>query len=146
MFRFFHSLLRINPREVEFERRGFACTRPGIRERLEHIGRVFLQGYHAALKQDDQEALALHLNQVAPEYQGFAYEGAGMALALLDGLSPLKTRQRFLRFVAGAGRSHIFILPVGAGWAYARLPWLRRNIESRLRELDPILSSLAIDG
>jgi len=146
MFKFFHPLLKINQREVEFERRGFACSRPGIRQRLEHIGRTFLHGYHAALQQGDPELLAARLNQIAAEHRGFAYEGAGMALTLLDGLSLANKHRRFLRFVGGPGRSHIYMLYVGAGWAFARLPWMRSSIESRIRKLDPILSSLAIDG
>ena len=146
MIKFFYPLLTISPREVEFERRGFACPRPEIRQRLEHTGRMFLQGYHTALEQGDPELLAADLNRTAAEHRGFAYEGAGMALTLLDGLSLSKKHQRFLRFVSGPGKSHIYLLYVGAGWAFARLPWMRRNIESRIRKLDPIVSSLAIDG
>ena len=146
MFKFFHPFLKINRREVEFERRGFACSRPEVRQRLEQIGRMFLRGYHGALEQEDPELLAADLNQIEAEHRGFAYEGAGMALTLLDGLSLSKEHRRFLSFVSGPGKSHIYLVYVGAGWAFARLPWMRRSIESRIRKLDPIVSSLAIDG
>ena len=106
---------------MEFARRGFTCSNPDIQNRLENIGRVFLQGYSAALQErKDQSALADSLNQIMPEHRGFAYEGAAMALALLDGIG--LRRNAFLQFAAGAGKQHIFMLHVGAGWAYARTP------------------------
>src|SRR5579872_40273 len=141
-----HPLLKIDPREVEFARRGFTCSRPAIRERLEDVGRVFLQGYHAALEQGDQEHLAARLNHVGAGHEGFAYEGAAMALVLLDGMNPWKQWLRFSSFVAGPGRRHIYMLYVGAGWACARLPWLRARIESVICKLDPVLGWLVIDG
>lgn len=137
-------LLEIDRREVEFARRGFICSSPGIRNHLENIGRVFLQGYSAALGDKNQRALANRLDQIDPEQRGFAYEGAAMALALLDGIG--LRRNAFLQFAAGAGQHHIFMLYVGAGWAYARLPWMRRHIEGVLKKLHPVLRWLAIDG
>jgi hypothetical protein len=136
--------LKIDPREVEFARRGFTCSNPEIRNRLENIGRVFLQGYSAALQDKDQGALASHLDQIDREHRGFAYEGAAMALALLDGIG--LRRNAFMQFAAGAGRQHIFMLHVGAGWAYARLPWIRPRIEVVFKKLHTILRWLAIDG
>jgi hypothetical protein len=38
------------------------------------------------------------------------------------------------------------MLHVGAGWAYARLPWLRRRIEAVIRKFDPVLRWLVLDG
>jgi enediyne biosynthesis protein E3 len=140
--------LRIDRREVEFARRGFICSNPEIRDRLENIGRIFLQGYSAALEDKNQDknqsALADKLNQIMPEHRGFAYEGAAMALALLEGLG--LRRNAFLQFAGGTGKQHIFMLHVGAGWAYARLPWIRRRIEVVFKKLHPVLRWLAIDG
>src|SRR5215469_13494667 len=112
MSRILHRLLRIDARETEFERRGFICSNPAVRQRLEHIGKTFLQGYHAALEHSDQEELAHCLRQIETQYQGFAFEGAAMALALLDGLSPW-SQQRFRRFASGPGKQHIYMLHVG---------------------------------
>src|SRR5438270_60489 len=137
-------LLKINPREVEFARRGFVCSDPQIQNRLENIGRIFLQGYHAALEDSHQDALVKRLDQVELEQRGFAYEGAAMALALRDGIS--FRGPAFPRFIAGAGRQHIFMLHVGAGWAYARLPWMRRCIEAAITRFHPVLRWLVIDG
>src|SRR5947207_2211266 len=85
MSRFLHHLFKIDVREAEFVRRGFYCPRPDVRERLEHVGRTFLHGYHAALQEDNEQDLASQLSAVEAEFKGFAYEGAAMALALLDG-------------------------------------------------------------
>ena len=144
MPRFLHHLFKIDVREAEFARRGFHCPRPDVRERLEHVGQTFLRGYHAALQEDNEQNLASRLSAVETEFQGFAYEGAAMALALLDGFSPW--RKRFHHFLGGAGKPHIYMLHVGAGWAYARLPWLRRRIESAIRKFHPVLRWLVIDG
>ena len=141
---FIQRLLSIDPREVEFARRGFTCTRPETQARLENVGRVFLHGYSVALAHKDQDRLADLLNHVEPEDRGFAYEGAAMALTLLDAL--WLRRNAFLQFADGAGKRHIFMLHVGAGWAYARSPWLRRRIETVFKKLDPVLRWLVIDG
>jgi hypothetical protein len=87
--------------------------------------------------------LSKQIDSTTPnELQGFAYEGAAMALTLLDFLSPWN-RNRFKRFVEGAGSHHIYMVHVGAGWAWARL---HRNVDKALAPLDPLLGWLAMDG
>jgi len=141
---FIRRFLEINPREVEFDRRGFTCSNPKVRDHLEAIGRTFLLGYSAAMSRDDQNLLMKSLDEVQPEQRGFAYEGAAMALALRDGIA--FGGSAFSGFAKGAGRRHIYMLHVGAGWAYARLPWTRHRVERAFAKLDPILRWLAIDG
>lgn len=145
MSQLLYRLLRIDPRETLFERRGFICSKPAIRERLQHVGRSFLHGYHAALQEKNEEKLLCKLYEDEAEYQGFAFEGAAMAFALLDSLNPWK-KGRFARFAAGPGKPHIYMLHVGAGWAFARLPWLRYRMEAVIRQFHPILRWLVIDG
>ena len=77
----------ISVEEVTFARRGFNDSGRAARERLEQIGRSFLQGYHAALCDEVPEVLASKLEAVGRESCGFAYEGAAMGLTLLDQLS-----------------------------------------------------------
>src|ERR1051325_4381024 len=108
-----NKLLSIDIREVTFARRGFSRARPEIRDRLEHVGSVFLVGYHAALQLDAPEALRERLERVELEYRGFAYEGAAMALTLCDAVLPRSTR--FQEFMEGEGKRHIYMLHVGAG-------------------------------
>ena len=139
-----HRLLNIDPAEVEFSRRGFTCPDPEIRQRLENVGRVFLQGYDTALRHKDDDALAARLEQISLEHRGFAHEGAAMAITLRDRLT--FRGNAFERFAAGPGRDHIYMLHVGAGWTYARLPWLRSRIERAIGDLHPVFRWLVIDG
>lgn len=140
-----NRLLRIPVEETRVSRRGFHVRDRAVAERLESIGETFLRGYHAALADKGGAALARSLSLVDPELQGFAFEGAAMALTLLDHLSPLRHR-RFRRFLEGEGAPHIYMLHVGAGWAMARLPWLRWRVDSFVSTLDPLARWLALDG
>lgn len=139
-----NKLLSIDGSEVTFARRGFSGAKPEVQARLEHVGTIFLVGYHAALQERELEALSGRLEQVVPEFRGFAYEGAAMALALLDAIAP--GSNRLAEFMAGPGKTHIYMLHVGAGWACARLPWLRWRIETFIRKFDPVLRWLVLDG
>jgi len=139
-----NKLLSIDASEVTFARRGFPSTRTEVQDRLEHVGTTFLLGYHAALQENEPEALTGRLEQVASEYRGFAYEGAAMGLALRDGMFPGSSR--LTEFIAGPGKRHIYMLHVGAGWACARLPWLRWRIEKFICKFAPVLRWLVLDG
>jgi hypothetical protein len=103
---------------------------------------VFLGGYHAALEEVDIDRMVVRLNLIESPFQGFAYEGAAMALALLDRLSPWK-RHRIEAFLHGPGARHQYMVHVGVGWAMARLPGLGRPVG---HGLDPLLRWLVLDG
>lgn len=135
----------ISLEEVTFARRGFRVSDAKAQQRLEQIGNVFLQGYHAGLEEDAPEALALRLRAVDAELRGFAFEGAAMGLTLLDHLSLWKGK-RLPSFLNGPGAAHVYMAHVGVGWAMARLPWLRRHAEQYLTRLDPLLCWLVVDG
>jgi enediyne biosynthesis protein E3 len=135
----------ISLEEATFARRGFRVSNTRAQQRLEQIGEVFLQGYHAALEAEAPEALALRLRAVDAELRGFAFEGAAMGLTLLDHLLPWKGK-RLQIFLNGPGAAHAYMAHVGVGWAVARLPWLRRRAEQYLARLDPLLCWLAVDG
>jgi len=68
-----------------------------------------------------------------------------MGLACLDSLASRRCR-RLQRFLNGPGKSHIYMIHVGVGWAIARVPWLRRRVDKVLNRLHPILRWLALDG
>ena len=139
-----NKLLSIDVREVSFARRGFFSKKPEVRDRLEHVGIIFLVGYHAALQENKLEALTQKLEQVELECRGFAYEGAAMALALRDAMLP--DSNLLTEFMGGSGKGHTYMLHVGAGWACARLPWLRWRIEKVICKFDPVLRWLVMDG
>jgi hypothetical protein len=122
---------------------GYEDNGPAIRERLRTIGEAFLEGYHAALLDDDPERLAARIDAIVPaEFRGFACEGAGMGLAVGDCLAPWRP-PRLRRFAEGPGRHQAWIVHVGAGWAYARLPV---GVERAARRLDPAGRWFAVDG
>ena len=135
-------LFGIDESEVTFARRGFARTDPKVVARLEGVGLCFVRGYHAALNQPDPEALRADLERFDDVQRGFAYEGAGMALELLDRVTPWR-RDRLASFLAGPGDAHAYMVTIGAGWAWARLPL---RVASPPRRMDPVLGWLALDG
>lgn len=134
--------LRIRPEEVTFARRGFRFSRARVREHLERIGEVFRQGYQLALETAHWSALPARLETVELEFRGFAYEGASMAIDLVDQLRPWVPRL-FPSFLAGPAQRHLYMAHVGAGWSMARV---RLRLRHRLSQLDPVLGWLALDG
>jgi enediyne biosynthesis protein E3 len=134
--------LGISPRETMVVHRGFRCDDSDVRARIEQIGRTFVDGYHAALDDDRPDRLGPPLDAVDLEMRGFAFEGAAMALTLLDALTPWH-RTRFRTFVMGPGAAHVYMAHVGAGWAMARL---HLRVDNALARLDPLYCWLAMDG
>lgn len=135
------ALFAIAPRETASAFRRFHLGSDGIRERLEGVAGAFVRGYHAALEADPP-ALAERLDQEPAAARGWVYEGAGMALTLLDVLTGWR-QNRIGRLLAGAGDDHIYIVHVGAGWVLGRLPISPARLLARL---DPVYGWLALDG
>src|SRR5262249_7074494 len=135
-------LLRISPEEASAARRGFSISDPAMRERLERVGTTFILGYQSGFEVEAADELGSVLNSVHPEWRGFAYEGAAMALALLDCFT-LGRRERLGGFLRGPGDAHSYMVHVGAGWAIAPMPVAGRAL---LPRFDPLLKWLAIDG
>ena len=138
-------LLHIDAGEASFVRRRFRWKDDHARLRLEEIGVTFLFGYNAAIETHDLSVLVQQLNSIDREVRGFAFEGAAMGLSLLDGLA-LRRPSRLRDFIAGPGAGHVYMVHVGAGWAIARLPWLRFNLTKYLRQLHPLFRWLVLDG
>jgi hypothetical protein len=134
--------LGLSPAEASFARRGFLTGEEMARQRLEQIGVTFLSGYHAALEESEFVQLARRLSIVETDLQGFAFEGAAMALALLDYFTPWR-KDRWRTFTGGFAKPHIYMMHVGLGWALARL---RRSVTPQLVQLDPLLGWLVVDG
>jgi hypothetical protein len=86
--------------------------------------------------------LVAELNSVDLEFRGFAFEGAGMGLALLDRLTPWP-QSRLSEFLLGAGEPHTYMVHVAVGWVWARMPFRFLRTD---RHLDLLLRWLAFDG
>ncbi len=137
-----HKLLAPPPTEVTFLVRGFHVGQPQARDYLEEIGCWFLTGLEYGMAVPGEREIAARLDTVPWEYRGFAYEGASMALAILDALLPV-AGGRLHRFIVGPAAHQVYTAHVGAGWALARLP---RPLRPRIRLRDPLLRWLALDG
>ena len=135
-------ILGISARETTFEARGFRGATEAMRRRLERVGSEFVGGYEEALRDPDPERLGKALARVEPAWRGFAFEGAAMALALLDRLTPWN-RSRIRRFLAGPGDPHAYMVHVAMGWVIGKLGG---NVGAIRRSLDPLLGWLAVEG
>lgn len=138
----FRALLGISPAAVRFQKRGFRSVSQPECARLEQAGQMFLTGYHAALEHPSLNDLETALNGIDLEWRGFAFEGAAMGLAMLDVLMPW-TGSRISQFLNGPGSAHVYMVHVGVGWVWARVPFGRERLRAKL---DPLLQWLAFDG
>jgi len=129
--------------ETTLDKRGFHKKSPEAQERLEAVGRMFLEGYgHAVEARTPADAVG-PLEQLPDWLRGFAYEGAGMGLAVLDGL-PFGRSDNLRRFLATPrGDAYRYLAYVGIGWAMARIPRFRWP---KPESLDPMLVPLVLDG
>ena len=134
--------LRQDLDQVDFGRRRFRL-RPGeSRHALQSAGRSFLEGFNAFVAVAGADRWADNLDTIEPELRGFAYEGAGMACAILDMLTFARGR-RIEELLSEKARDYPHLVYVGAGWAFARLrlrPWWGT------RPPNPLLRWLAWDG
>ncbi|MEV0001807.1 DUF1702 family protein [Micromonospora sp. NPDC050980] len=128
--------------ETTLETRGFHVKSPQARDRLEAVGRSFLTGYAIAAEARRPADAEPVLDQLDATRRGFAYEGAAMALAVMDALSPTGG-DRVARFLRGEADRHVYMAYVGVGWAMARVPAFRW---STLHAPDPLLRWLVLDG
>ena len=135
-------LLGLSADEASFARRGFRGAGEPTQARLERIGATFIGGYNAALEQAPPRELVTALEAAEAELHGFAFEGAAMALALLDAMTPWN-RSRLGEFLRGGAERHVYMVYVGAGWAWARL---RLSVPRLLQRMDLLLGWLAVDG
>ncbi|WP_394350434.1 DUF1702 family protein [Nocardiopsis quinghaiensis] len=127
--------------ETKLETRGFHDKGPEARRILETVGESFLTGLGDAVETGSPSATGQRLGALPERFRGFAYEGAAMGFALLDGLLPGSHRTD--SFLRGPGDPHVYMAYIGIGWAMARLP---RPLWPDTRRLDPLLRWLVHDG
>ncbi|GIF16418.1 uncharacterized protein DUF1702 [Actinoplanes teichomyceticus] len=128
--------------QTRLSTRGFHEKDHASRHLLETVGETFLYGYARIAEAATPADAVTALENVPARFRGFAYEGATMACAVLDGL-PFGRTDNVRRFLAGPGDPHVYMAYVGVGWAMARLPRLRW---SALYAPDPVLRWLVLDG
>ncbi|RAM49866.1 MAG: hypothetical protein C6Y22_20340 [Hapalosiphonaceae cyanobacterium JJU2] len=109
---------------------------------LKQISFTFINGCNAALELGNTDVLVSQLEATKPNLRGFAYEGAGMGLAILDYVSPWR-QNRLENFLNSAGAKYSHLVHIGVGFA---IVGLQRGIKKSLAPLDPLQRWLAIDG
>ncbi|MFC4032421.1 DUF1702 family protein [Streptomyces polygonati] len=141
--------------EISFETRGFEALSAEAKARLEMSALQFLVGFEFAIEHSGHDEIVTRLGTLEREYQGFAFEGAAMALALRDAMSPAAGNRLTETFLAGPGfddgpgSRHIFMAYLGVGFALARLPralWRRALPDPGKLADHPTLSWLIMDG
>ncbi|SCL34390.1 Protein of unknown function [Micromonospora nigra] len=134
--------------ETTFARRGFPVVPDDRTRRLEAIPQAVVCGFEWGIDMRDQWELERRLDLVEEEMRGFAYEGAAMALTVLDAMAPGRGgRARAL--LAGPGVPHTFLTYIGIGFAMARLPrplWRKVLPDLTGTPYYPQMSWLAVDG
>jgi hypothetical protein len=129
--------------ETSLDKRGFHKKSPDAQERLETVGKTFLDGYAHAVEARVPADAEERIERLPDWLRGFAYEGAGMGLAVLDGL-PFGRSDNVRRFLERPlGDSYRSLVYVGIGWAMARIPRFRWP---KPAALDPVLAPLVLDG
>jgi hypothetical protein len=137
-----NKIFGANTEEVRVLKRRFNCLDVKVLQHLEKIGLSFLSGYNNYLIDSSDNFFFKNLENVEIEYWGFAYEGLGMGMELLDNL-PFNNKNRLKSFIQSYNDSHIYTMHVGAGWALARLPI---RIEKAIQKFDNLLRWLVLDG
>lgn len=134
------ALFGIRSERDVFNGRGFV---PEAWLHFDFVAKSLVEGYHASLEDSRLEVLVPRLEAIKPPLRGFAYEGAGMGIAALDIMAPWKNRVEAFAGEGGPGAPHIYPIYIGVGLAVARL---RRDPETFLKRLDPLLGWVIVDG
>ncbi|HEY0168858.1 MAG TPA: DUF1702 family protein [Jatrophihabitans sp.] len=135
-------ILTPNMSATKLDVRGFNEKDQAAKQLLETVGATFLTGYGYAVQARTVAECEQRLEQIAPQFRGFGYEGAAMGYAVLDGL-PIGGSRHVSEFLAGRGAQHAYMAYIGVGWAMARLPRFRW---SRVTVADPLMRWLVLDG
>ena len=116
-------------------------TETSARERLRLSSNSFINGYNTALEVNLSRTLFSELQAFDSAFRGFAYEGAGMGMAMIDYTTPGQ-RSRLQEFVDQAP-NYTSLAYIGAGFAIAVL---NLDLKRTLAPMDPMQRWWAIDG
>ena len=116
-------------------------TETEARKQLRLSSTSFIEAYNTSLEADLGQKLFSILRTFDQSFRGFAYEGAGMGMAIIDYTSFSK-RSRLLEFVDQAP-NYTILAHIGAGFAIAVL---NRDLQGSLAPMNPLQRWWAIDG
>ena len=107
----------------------------GFSIRFQEVVRAFCEGFRSPLELDGTDGSPSFIQD-----RGFRIEGFAMREAMRDAFSVSPQRVAVLLSLRS---KYPYTIHVGAGWACARLPFIRKRLLDRL---DPMLRWLAYDG
>ena len=119
----------------------FPGTEDDARKQLRRSSNAFLSAYNTSLEMGFSDLLFHELNAYDIGFRGFAYEGAGMGMAMLDYITP-GNQNRLQQYVERAPK-YKQLAHIGAGFAIAVL---NRDLNQSLSKMSPMERWWAIDG
>ncbi len=144
---FLDKLLRLSLNDVSFESRGFESCDVIVKQNLEKVLEAFVKGYNLTLDSTSFEETKQKLDSEFDSHHiGFAYEGSGLCYAIKDLISNWGKDCQLRIFTEKTAQNHDYITTVGAGFAFARIPFPLANIEKYMQKLDPLLAWCIPDG
>ncbi|SDH76448.1 Protein of unknown function [Sinosporangium album] len=123
--------------QTDFGLRRFKLRPQEARSGLEEAGRSFLSGFNALISRRTET-----IEDFREDLRGFAFEGAGMAAAVLD-LVTLTGGRHVRELLNGPAARYPHLVHVGIGWGYARM---RARPMWGIKTAHPLLRWLAHDG
>jgi hypothetical protein len=131
--------------QTRLEANGMMAGVPAdVRQHLESVWHTVVRGYNSAIGWPDVDQLEreLHADGAVPfTHLGWAYEGAALALTVLDKLLP--TRRRLRALLESSGTAHGGPIYIGVGWGLSQLRRLPRRPPA---EFDPVAGWMIYDG
>ncbi len=113
------TLFGLGDKDMLAVTRHFADAAPHVRARLDGVCDAFRAGYNAALAADGVDDLLPTLDRVDADRRGWAYEGAGMGIGIRVLTTP---NSRLYAEYLDKGDPHHYLIQVGAGWAFGKVP------------------------
>ena len=136
----------IRPDDVTIAKRGFHRGNGAHAQRVEAIGEAFKAGFNGMLAARRVSDIAHVYDAMEPFRRGFTAEGSAMAAQLLDRLRQPIGRPRnphWNDLLHGVGAPYFYMIYVGAGWVWARMPV---DLTAARRSLHPLFGWLGLDG
>lgn len=101
---------------------------------------AFITGYNTGLEVSLSNLLIAQLDGFNDNLRGFAYEGAGMGLAVID---YARNKGKLQEFLNGSGANYLELVHVGAGCATAAL---KKDLNQALAKASPMQRWWIVDG
>ncbi len=136
-------IFHVSEFEKQIRRRSHTNTLGKKADWIWTVSESYFYGYNQGLVAGKSfDTLKQRLDNIDPELRGFAYEGAGTALALLEVISPFHKKDLKI-FLNKYAKNHYKTTSAGIGIAYARIG---ASLKKKLLNFDTETAEFIIDG